>query len=295
MTMAKANLSIIVTAVGALKAAADIGKVDKSVQALGRRSLGSTIRNIERIGILAAGAAVGAGAAAVKMAADYEQAFAGVRKTVEATDAELQRISKDILAMSTTIPIAATELARLGETAGALGVESQSIAEFVRITALLGETTDLTADQAATGLGVLQNVLKLTAAEYSKVGSTLVDLGNKGASTESAILEVAQRAGAAGKLIGLAAPQILAYSSAVASLGIEPEAAGSSLQNFFLRVAKATAAGKKDMTILAKTAGMTGAAWKKAWATDASGALQAFLAGLGKLKQGDQLEVLDQV
>ena len=231
-------------------------------------------------------------AGSIHAAMEWESAFAGVRKTVDASEAEFADLEKSLRGMSTEIPVAATELAGLAEAAGALGIAKEDILEFTRVTALIGTTTDVSADQAATSLGQLSNVLGLASADYEKFGSTLVDLGNKGASTESQILEIASRAGAGSKLIGMATDETLAWASSVANLGIEVEAGGSALQKFFLDTAKAVSTGGPKLETYARVAGMTGAAFKKAFEEDASGALQTFLAGLGRLSQGEQLKVL---
>ncbi|MEW6223200.1 MAG: phage tail tape measure protein [Chloroflexota bacterium] len=222
----------------------------------------------------------------------YEDAFAGVRKTVDATEPELAALSKEIRQMATEIPIAATELAGLGETAGALGVPTKSIREFIRVTALLGVTTDLSAQQAADSLGVLGNVLKLRESDYSRFGSALVALGNAGASTESQIIQIAQRMGAAGKLAGLSTPQIIGFASAIASLGIEPEAGGSSLQTFLIQVTKIASAGGDKLRLLAKTSGLTGKQFRKAFEKDAGGALLTFFKGMNKLGKAERLAVI---
>lgn len=261
-----------------------------------QRSLGKFGRNIER-GVAVGLAATAAGfVGVVKAAADYESAFAGVRKTVTATEPQLKQLSEEFRQLAKTIPISASELARLGEAGGALGVPTDQLKEFVRVTALLGVTTNLTSDQAAESLGVLGNVLKLTGADYERFASSLVALGNAGASTETAIIEVATRAGAAGKLIGLAKDQVLGFASAAASLdpsGIE--AAGTSLQKFFIDSTKAVASGGDKLKIFAKTAGVSAKAFAGAFNKDAGKALQDFLAGLGKLSKGDQLAVLEDL
>jgi len=273
---------------------AGLGKAQGSL----RRFDAATQRSQRAAGNLGRNVVIGAGLAAagigllVKSASEYESAFAGVRKTVDATEPQLKKLSDQFRQMSTEIPITAAELARLGEAGGALGVPTDQLAEFVRVTALLGVTTDITSDQAATAIGVLGNVLHLTGAEYSKFASSLVALGNAGASTESEIIQIAQRAGAAGALVGATTPQILGFSSALASIGVEPEAGGTSLQKFFIDTAKAVAAGGKDLKLFAKVSGVSAKTFKKSWATDAGGTLQKFLAGLGKLNQGDQLAVL---
>lgn len=258
-----------------------------------QRSLGKFGRNIER-GVFIAGAAVaGAGIAIVNAASDYESAFAGVRKTVNATEPELQKLSDQFRELSKTIPISAAELATLGEAGGALGVPIADMKEFVRVTALLGVTTNLTAQEAADSLGVLGNVLHLTGQEYGNFASALVALGNAGASTEKQIVEIAERAGAAGELAGLTTAQVLGLSSAVASLGIESEAGGSALQKFFLGTVKNINKVPEALKTMGKLAGLTSKQFKKLFAKDAGQALQRLLKGLGKLSQGDQLTVLE--
>lgn len=234
-------------------------------------------------------------AGSINAAIEWESAFAGVRKTVDASEAEFEALEGGIRDMSKEIPIAATELAGLAEAAGALGIAKEDILEFTRVTALIGTTTDVSAQDAATSLGQLSNVLGLTADDYEKFGSTLVDLGNKGASTESQILGIASRAGAGAKLVGVATDATLGWASAVANLGIEVEAGGSALQTFFLRSAKAVSEGGDKLDVFAETAGMAATEFKTAFEHDATGALQTFLTALGKLSQGDQLKVLDEL
>ena len=249
---------------------------------------------LSNLGTRAALAAAGGLTAVVTTAASFEDAFAGVRKTVDATDAELDKLQDSFREMARTIPVSFEELSALGETAGALGIATENIEEFTRVTALLGVTTDVSAQDAATALGQLSNVLGLTAEDYDNFASTLVDLGNKGASTEAQILQIASRAGAGAKLVGFAADETLAWASAVANLGIEVEAGGSALQQFTLQAAKNVEITDR-LALMGKTAGTTGAAFKKAFEQDASGALQEFLAGLGKLDRGAQLKVLDDL
>src|SRR5512139_1601228 len=83
MTMAKANLSIIVTAVGALKAAQDIGKVDKSLVGLSKRSLGTTIRNVERLGIAAGGILASQVAFGIRSLEELESATTAVEGAIK--------------------------------------------------------------------------------------------------------------------------------------------------------------------------------------------------------------------
>lgn len=303
MNLAKLLVAIGATTRGFQRAMA---AAERRVDALERRTrglrrgfgrAGGAMRDMAKIattvllvGLLAVTAALGA---VVNASIEYEDAFAGVRKTVEATEPELQALSRDLRQMSTEIPIASTELAALAETAGALGVKTPDIKEFVRVTALLGVTTDVSAQQAADSLGVLSNVLGLTSADYGRFGSALVALGNAGASTESQIIQIAERSGAAAKLLGLSTDQILGFASTIASIGMEPEAGGTALQTFFTKSLKFVSAGGKRLKVMAKAAGMTGKEFKKAFERDAGGALLKFFKGMNKLTSAERLAVLE--
>lgn len=234
------------------RAASSLGKFQAGVSRAGR-GVGQLAGGLVRVGAVGV-AAVGGGLTAVaKAAIDFEDAFAGVKKTVDETQLAAAGLTFDDLArsfrdMATEMPIAATELARIGETAGALGIRAQDIDEFTRTVALLGVTTNLTSDEAAESLGKVGTILGLTGQQFEDFADTLVNLGNQGASTESEIIEITKRFAAAGKQAGLSTDEILALASATASLGIEPEAAGGALSRIFANmaadIALATDSGK---------------------------------------------------
>lgn len=254
--------------------------------------VGQVGTGLARIGTIGATVAAAGLGAVVTTAISFESAFAGVRKTVDATDEELADLRNGFKELTREIPLSFEELAGIGEQAGALGIAKEDILEFTRVVALIGTTTNVSSQEAATSLGQLSNVLGLVAEDYDNFGATLVDLGNKGASTEADILALATRAGAGANLIGIASDQTLGWASSVANLGIEVEAGGSSLQKFFLDTLQNI---QKDDTLnlMAKTAGLTGEAYKQAFEKDASGALVKFIEGLGKLEQAEQLAVLE--
>lgn len=264
-----------------------------------QRHAGKAFRNIganmERGIILGAGAAAGAIGYSITKAIDWESAFAGVRKTVEGTPAQLQEIADGLRAMSRELPVSAVELAAIAENAGALGIARGDILEFTRTVAMLAATTDVSSEMASTALGQLQNVLGLTGNEFDNFAAALVDLGNKGASTESQILEIARRAGGSAALIGLAKDETLGWAAAAANLGMNEELAGTSLQRFFQTTLAVTADGGKQLEKLATTAGMTADGFKKAFGKDSTKALSAFVKGLGKLPKEQRLKVVQSV
>ena len=293
-----ADLNILIKAKNLTGAA--IAGVQSNLKGIGKdvgRGLHNISQNIQKGILIAGGAAVAGLGFAVQKAIEFEDAFAGVKKTVDEIDLGKAGLSFDMLndslrEMARTMPITYEDLAGIAEAAGALGIAAPNIEEFTRVAALIGVTTDVSSQDAATALGQLSNVLGLTADDYDNFAATLVDLGNKGASTESQILTIASRAGAGAHLIGLSAAATEGWAAATANLGIEVEAGGSALQKFFLGTLKNV---QKDDTLqlMAETAGKTGDAFKKAFEEDASGAMEDFLVGLGDLSSAEQLAVLD--
>ena len=91
----------------------------------------------------------------------------------------------------------------------------------------LGNSTDIVANEAASVLAKFANITGMDQSEFGNLGATLVDLGNKFATTESSIIEMSLRLAAAGHQVGLSEAQILGFAAALSSVGIEAEMGGS--------------------------------------------------------------------
>ena len=119
----------------------------------------------------------GIGVAAGKMSIDFESAFAGVKKTVDASEEDLAKLRQGIRDMAKEIPASAKEIAGVAEAAGQLGIEVPNILSFTRTMIDLGETTNLSTDQAATSLARLANITQMPQDQFDRLGSTVVALG----------------------------------------------------------------------------------------------------------------------
>jgi len=155
---------------------------------------------------------VGIGIAAVKAASDFESSFAGVRKTVEATEPEFAALAQGLRDMAKEIPVNVNELNKVAEAAGQLGIKKDDILQFTRTMADLGVTTNLTADEAATATAQIQNIFGAAGKDVDRFGATLVALGNAGASTEKDIIEMGKRIAGAGNQVGLSQAQVLGFA-----------------------------------------------------------------------------------
>lgn len=240
---------------------------------------------------------VGFGTAASKAAIDFESAFAGVKKTVDATDEELNKLETSIRDMSKEIPASASAIAEVSEAAGQLGIEVPNILGFTRVMIDLGEATNLSSDQAATSLARLANITGMSQTDFDKLGSTIVALGNNLATTESEIVAMGLRLAGAGSQIGLTEAQIMSFAGALSSVGIEAEAGGSAFSKVMIDMQLAVETGSDRLNEFASVAGMSASEFKQAFQEDAGSAIISFIEGLGNAEEQGMsaIAILDEM
>ncbi|QJD87904.1 phage tail tape measure protein [Cohnella herbarum] len=261
-----------------------IRDAEQSVDRFGK-SMGDVGKSMS---LLVTAPLVGLGALAIKSSIEFESAFAGVRKTVDATEEELQGFRKGILDMSKEIPAAATEIAAVAEAAGQLGIKNEAILGFTRTMVDLGVATNLSSDEAATALARLANITQMPQENFDRLGSTIVALGNNLATTEADIVAMGLRLAGAGNQVGLTEDQILSFAGALSSVGIEAEAGGSAVSRVMIDMAQAAATGGKAVGGFAAVAGMSASQFQKAFQDDAAGALISFIEGLGHMSDAGE-------
>lgn len=228
-----------------------------------------------------AGAAVLTGGG--KAAISFESAFADVRKTVDTTEEEYASIKQQIRDMAKTIPSVHEDIAGVVALGGQLGVSTPGLMGFSRTMIDLGVATNMTSDEAATALARFANITQMSEKEYGRLGSTIVDLGNNLATTESEIVEMGMRLAGAGHQVGLAESDVLAFAGAMSSVGIEAQAGGTAFSKVMIDMANQVATNGKKLGQFAKVAGLSVTDFKAAYQQDASGAIISFIEGLGEM------------
>lgn len=236
---------------------------------------------------LGAAATTGLGLAG-KAAMDWESAWAGVTKTVDGTPAQMDELEASLRGLAKTLPATHEEIAGVAEAAGQLGVKREDVVGFTETMIALGETTNLTADEAATSIAQISNVMGTMEREGSegveRFSATLVALGNAGASTEAEIVDMAQRIAGAGKLVGASESDVLALANAMASVGIEAQLGGGVMSRVMQRMYGDVKKGGDGLDGLAKVAGVSSKEFATAFETDPVRAVDMMVKGLGRVK-----------
>ena len=188
-------------------------------------------------------------------AIEFESSFADVRKVLgDVPTEDLENLEQDIRDLSKIRPETASEIAEVTSMAAQLGVRgNDNLIKFTDTMVKLGDSTNLTSQEAAETFAKFINVMGTSQGEIDKVGATVVNLGNNFATTEKDIAEMSMRLGAAGKLAGMTEPEVMGIATALSSVGIASEAGGSAFSKLIINMSNASANGKKANEIIAST------------------------------------------
>jgi TP901 family phage tail tape measure protein len=246
----------------------------------------SRMKGVAAVSILAGKAVIvgvgGALAVSAKAAIDFESALAGVAKTVKGSDAEISRLGQAMRDLALTTPVSVTELLKIAEVGGQLGVPISKMEDFTRVVAALGVTTDLSSEQAAKSLARFANVMGSSFDDFEMLGSILVELGNSFATSESEILTFALRLAPIGAVIGATEAEVLGLAAAFSQLGIPAERGATAIQRTFIDIEKAVVGGGKKLADFAEVAGKSVEGFTRLSATEQ---LVSFIQGLGRIQR----------
>lgn len=222
-------------------------------------------------------------AVSTKAAMSWESAWAGVTKTVDGTSAQMTKLEADLRKLTRTLPATHTEIAAVAELAGQLGVAVDDVAEFTRVMIDLGETTNLSAEDAATALARFANIMGTARSDTDRLGATIVALGNDSATTEAEIVALASRLAAAGRQAGLSEANIFAIASSLSSVGVEAEAGGTAVSKVFTAINDAVIDGGRKLETFARVSGVSVDEFSRVFREDAAGAIELFIEGMGSI------------
>ncbi|EGO7841018.1 phage tail tape measure protein [Enterococcus faecalis] len=211
----------------------------------------------------------GAVGAVTTAAVKWESAFTGVKKTNdEMVDSNgkviysYDDLEKGLRDLAKELPTSHEEIAKVAEVAGQLGIKTDKVVGFTKTMIDMGESTNMSADTAATSLARFANITQMSQDKFSNLGSAIVDLGNNLATTESEITEMGLRLAGAGKQIGMTEGDIVGFAAALSSVGIEAEAGGSAFSRLMVQMQLATETGVEAFAPLKQAVAEQGVSWE---------------------------------
>lgn len=270
------------------RARSEVSRYNNELQEM-RRFSGVTAGSLTSLGMSLSTSVtptlIAAGWGIVQSAQDIDSAYRDMRKTVNGTEQDFESLRQAAIDFSTTNVTSADQMLSIQAIGGELGVATEDLQTFAETVSNLDVATNLDAEEAATALGQLRNILNLTGEDLGPFSDAIVRLGNNGASTETQIVDIAKRIGSMGAIVGMSAPDILAWSSAIASTGQNAEAAGTAISNTMSDIETAVSAGGDKLQGFADVAQMTAEEFAAAWNENPTVALKAFIDGLNTIEE----------
>lgn len=213
----------------------------------------------------------------VQPAVQFESVMADVKKVVNFdTPEQFGQMSKDVLLMSTRIPMAADGIGAIVAAAGQAGIAREELLRFAEDAAKMGVAFDLSGQQAGAAMTGLRSIFGLTQDEVVKLGDAINHLSNNMDAKASDLLNIANRAGSTAKLFGLSGAQLNALGATFLALKTPPEVAATGINALLMKLATADKQNEKFQQGL-QDIGLSAEVMKQMIQRDAQGALTTFL------------------
>lgn len=227
-----------------------------------------------------------------KEAIDFESAMSDIRKVVNFdSPQQFKEMGKDILNMSTRIPLAAEGLAAIVASGGQSGIARKDLISFAESAAKMGVAFDITADQAGEMMAKWRTAFKMGQPEVVELADKVNYLSNKTAATAPLISDVVTRVGPLGAIGGVAAGEIAALGASIVGAGINSEMGATGIKNLILALTSGESATKTQAGAFAAL-GLDAVEMSEYMQKDAKGAILTVLEGLKGLDKAKQASVL---
>lgn len=194
--------------------------------------------------LLGAAAPVAAMAVPVKLAIDFESEMADVKKVVDPK--AFDGLGKDLLDMSTKIPMAVGGLAKITAAAGQAGIAKsrEELIGFAKTAATMGVAFDIGGAESGKMMADWRAGMSLSQAQAVGLADAVNHLSNNMNTNGRDLGEVVQRVGAVGMSAGLTEIQVASLGTALLAGGAGPEIASTALKNLTNAMTKGKAATK---------------------------------------------------
>jgi len=254
-------------------------------------------KNMEGLqGMAQKGLAIGAiglagGGFAVKEAIAFESAMADVKKVFTGTDEELAKLNKEIIDMSTRLPMAANDIAKIAAAAGQAGIATKEIARFTEDAVKMGVAFDISAEEAGQAMAEMRTAFKMSQDDVVSLADKINYLGNNTPAAAKGIMEIVQRIGPLGEVGGYASGSIAALGATIRGMGVQEEIAATGIKNMMLALVSGESATKSQRAAYAEL-GLESTAVAKAMQKDSERTTLTVLKAVSKLDKYKQAAVL---
>lgn len=228
-------------------------------------------------------------------AVKFESSMADVRKVVDFDSPEqFKQMGKDILDLSTRIPMAAEGLAQIVAAGGQSGIARDELLGFAESAAKMGVAFDITAEQAGDMMAKWRTAFKMGQSDVVKLADKINFLGNTTAASAPLISDVVTRIGPLGSVGGVASGEIAALGASLVGSGVTSEIAATGIKNLILALVSGESATKSQNEAFAAL-GLNAVDMAKYMQKDARGAIISVLEAVQRLDKEQQASVMAEL
>nr|DAV39124.1 MAG TPA: minor tail protein [Caudoviricetes sp.] len=228
-------------------------------------------------------------------AVKFESSMADVRKVVDFDSSEqFKQMGKDILDLSTRIPMAAEGLAQIVAAGGQSGIARDELLGFAESAAKMGVAFDITAEQAGDMMAKWRTAFKMSQSDVVKLADKINFLGNTTAASAPLISDVVTRIGPLGSVGGVASGEIAALGASLVGSGVTSEIAATGIKNLILALVSGESATKSQNEAFAAL-GLNAVDMAKYMQKDARGAILSVLEAVQRLDKEQQASVMAEL
>lgn len=228
-------------------------------------------------------------------AVKFESGMADVRKVVDFDSPEqFKQMGKDILDLSTRIPMAAEGLAQIVAAGGQSGIARDELLGFAESAAKMGVAFDITAEQAGDMMAKWRTAFKMGQSDVVKLADKINFLGNTTAASAPLISDVVTRIGPLGSVGGVASGEIAALGASLVGSGVTSEIAATGIKNLILALVSGESATKSQNEAFAAL-GLNAVYMAKYMQKDARGAILSVLEAVQRLDKEQQASVMAEL
>ena len=216
----------------------------------------------------------------IRTSIEFESRFMDVRKTVDGTESDFTHLYQELQGLGNEVTSSLPDIAEIASIAGQMGLAVDEVGEFTRVMIMLGDTTNISAEEAGDSLAKLSNLLNLSTSDFERMGSAIVQLGNEFPTTEADIATMASRLSGMAGQVSMSAADILGLANALSAVGLEAEMGGNTISKTMREMLLSIENGSDTLALFASTANMSIQEFSELFRRDATQALIRFVEGL---------------
>ncbi|MFN4124427.1 phage tail tape measure protein [Pannonibacter indicus] len=230
----------------------------------------------------------------VGAAISFQDAMADVAKVIDATPNQMANLRREILLLSTAMPLTAEGFASIYAAAGQSGIAIHELKTFAEMTAQVSTAWDTTAQETGQALAEIKAALSRDVDGVRQMADAINHLSNTSAASAPRLLEYQKRVASFAEIAGYSAEQAAAFGAAMIGAGNEPEVAATSFRNMTRALTAGGNATKRQREAL-KGLGLDSVAVAKRMQKDAVGQTLDVIDRIGKLPEWQRISVASRI